>query len=65
MGIEPTASRATTWRSNQLSYTHHKIIIALFILACTGRKVNAARAFSRIGIRINAGIIAPVKNYRF
>ena len=63
MGFEPTASRATTWRSNQLSYTHH-FIIALFILACTGGKVNADRTFMRTGhsfqviFWVTAGIFA-------
>ena len=29
MGFEPTASRATIWRANQLRYTHHIFLLLI------------------------------------
>ena len=37
MGFEPTASRATIWRANQLRYTHH---IFLLLIQTTNNKAS-------------------------
>ena len=37
MGFEPTASRATIWRANQLRYTHH---IFLLLIQTTNNKTS-------------------------
>jgi hypothetical protein len=44
MGVEPTASRATIWRSNQLSYIHHVFfVITGFIILSPATKYIVSR----------------------
>ena len=57
MGIEPTTSSSTDWRSNRLSYTHH-----VRILACERTVVFEEPVLILPGVQQTRHLEKPVTN---
>ena len=58
IGLEPTASRATTWRSNHLSYTHHMVTLWLLF----ADEINGAPEGTRTpGLLLRRQLLYPAE----